>query len=458
VLLGPLVKIHVPPLSSPRWTWLILGIWLFALFAAFQPGLMSSDSLGMYDQGIRGSYGNWHPPFMSWLLGLTGKVAGSPWPFFLAQLFLLGLGFARALEPSRSRWPGASLLFFSLILLLPPVWATAVTIWKDVAMATAMLWAVVFLKEGKPWRAFLALTFCVLFRHNGIFAAVPLLPCVTAGFRRLAHSWRRRFIVGLSLLLVLLGAPRAFDRIVRAHDEGIIVELWVFDLAGIYTRVPALFSGSVLERYTTLSDVRKMYTPLEADPLMWGTPHLPMDQLQGVRGQLGRDWIRAILHVPRSYLAHRMVHLRALLSIPPYTAANQFHEGIDANSFGFTLAASGFCRRVLVQLREGFRNTLFFRGWTWVATCVFWLLALARSPSSALARWVLLSGIAYALGYAAVSVCDDFRYLYWTVIALLASGALSWPRRMRLEVAGLSGQSSIGSETGASAPQTPAAA
>src|SRR5438094_10132335 len=72
---------------------LVIG-WVLVLFTAFRPGLMSWDSLQQYEQGLSGQYGNWHPPVVSLLNGIAGRLAGSPWPLLVAQLLAIGMAMA----------------------------------------------------------------------------------------------------------------------------------------------------------------------------------------------------------------------------------------------------------------------------------------------------------------------------------------------------------------------------
>src|SRR5215217_2077894 len=67
-------------------------IWGVLLFVAFQPGLMSSDSLNMLWQGQTGEYSDWHSPFFAFLLGKAFLLTGSTWPVLALQLLGLALG------------------------------------------------------------------------------------------------------------------------------------------------------------------------------------------------------------------------------------------------------------------------------------------------------------------------------------------------------------------------------
>jgi hypothetical protein len=414
-----------------RWlTWLVLGVWVVALFAAFRPGLMSVDSVVQYRQGVEGSFENWHPPFMSYLLGLSDRLAGSPWPYFLLQVLLLGLGLAKLFEPHRLRWPALGLALYLTSLLLPPVWATVVTIWKDVGMAVALLWAVVFLHQGRRWSTVAALGVAVLLRHNAILAVLPMLVPLTAGA---GSVWRRTWLAGaLSMLLAVL--PGGFERVVGSKNSHPAVQLWAHDLAGIYTRQPGLFAASMLASETSLDDLRRMYNPKSVVVLLWGSPHLDLATLQARSPELRREWMRTILRAPASYASHRWAMFRAVLAIPPEGPSYQFQERIDTNPWGFVLPSPGPVQNFFVRLRSLFKETFFYRGYCWVLVSFGGLAAFLLSwprdegLGQVLVPWVLASGLSYAAGYALVGVCPDFRFLFWTVLAALAAIGLSCPR------------------------------
>jgi hypothetical protein len=76
-----------------------------------------------------------------------------------------------------------------------------------------------------------------------------------------------------------------------------------------------------------------------------------------------------------------------------------------------------------MALHDALQPTLIFKQATWLVLCLV-LTALAwRQRSSAEGAFVLGvcgSGVVYVATYFFVGVASDFRYSYWTVLAVLA--------------------------------------
>ncbi|MBV9331693.1 MAG: hypothetical protein JOZ55_09090, partial [Alphaproteobacteria bacterium] len=175
------------PMSLPRNRvqsaagFLILGCGFVLSVAANWPGQLSYDSVVQLAEGRSGLYGNWHPPVMSWLLGVGDAVLSGAGLFVLfdAGLVFGGLALAFGLSP-RKGWAASAIalafLFTPQLLLYPGI------VWKDVLFA------------GAAVSGFLALGFA-------------------------AQEWERRLaragLLAISLLLLLLAA--------LARQNGIVV-------------------------------------------------------------------------------------------------------------------------------------------------------------------------------------------------------------------------------------------
>jgi hypothetical protein len=399
--------------------------WVAILFAAFRPGLMSVDSVLQYEQGMTGVYNNWHPPFVSLLHGIAGRLTGSPWPLFLAQLVLLGGGMAllaRAAPPSRTAAAFALLVVF---LLVPPIWSLAVTLWKDVLMAIALLWAVVALRARKPWSAFACCVVAVLCRHNAIFAALPL---VLYGAALATPRTAVRAAIALGAIVGLGAAPGVVDRLLHAEDRFITGSLLVFDEVAVYTAHPETFAGSPFATQYTASDMARVYSPASNVPIFHGGPEarrIPESVLPPRRVEIEREWLRVVRAHPGAYLRHRILHFFSVTSIDA-PICYPFHVGISGNRRGLQLDESRALYKALRRIQDATGSTPLFRGWPWLAVlgaiAVFTGLA---SRGRSLAFWTALSGLAYAAGYLAVGVVCDFRYLYWSLVSVFAA-CLVW--------------------------------
>jgi len=120
--------------------------WLAALAGTaltlmlFWPGYTSLDSMHQYREALAGSYDNVHPPLFAFAWRhLDRLVAGSG-----AMHALLVAGFWTGL--ARTLWSipmhgRARVAAFAAIGLWPPVLLMVAHVWKDVAMAAALLLA-----------------------------------------------------------------------------------------------------------------------------------------------------------------------------------------------------------------------------------------------------------------------------------------------------------------------------
>lgn len=405
----------------------IVGVWVLLLLGAFEPGLMSPDSLMQVQQGLEGTYGDWHPPLVSWLCGLAVRLAGSPWPLLLLQLALLGLGLARLLERTAPGWRAGAgaVAVLAATLALPPVWGTAVTLWKDVLLAVCLLWVVVALQRRRPWTAVLLLLISAALRHNAVLA-VPALAIPTAG----AFPWCRTRLRTLGIAAAITVASAAFPslvmRVFHASDQFPGGSLLWYDLAGLALDAPEVLAQSSVAGEISFEDLRRTYDPSSVGYLLWGAEgprRLPWSGLEQRKAGLSRDWRRAVRAHPGLYLRHRLRLFALMLGFTgpsPYP----FQTTIEPNPWGFH-PPTGALFRWARGLEDAARDGVLFRAWAWLLiTCALCAVGWTQRRRRPLILWTALSALAYGLGYLLVSVGIDFRYWYWPVVADAAAVAL----------------------------------
>ncbi|GEN10057.1 hypothetical protein SAMN05443572_10738 [Myxococcus fulvus] len=422
-------------LGSWRARLALMSIWGVLLFVAFQPGLLSSDSLDMLAQGRLGRYSDWHSPFFSFLLGKCFALTGSTWPILAIQLLGLALGPVLLLGRVAGRRGLGALALLVVYCLLPSTWAVGVTLWKDVFNAVALLGAVVLLTRGRPGWAFACLVAATLTRHNAIVASVPLVPMVVARVPALMKERARPFIASGILLGILACAPGFVERAMGAQKSWIGGTLLVFDVLGVYAREPSAMERSPLvERWRwTPEQLGGLYDPRSITPLLWGDPargSISMTQVLEARDSLTREWLRVVRTHPGAYLRHRLSAYAASLGVGDssdsyYRDIGSYHRAIEANDLGLKLRTHTAVHRALAAMREGFPWVV-GRGAPWLALT----LVLAgvgwrrRARDGGLMFCVAASGACYALAYLPVSVSAEYRFYYWTAISAFAASAL----------------------------------
>src|SRR5471032_1265864 len=80
------------------------------------PGHMEFDGIMQLVEGRTGLYSNWHPPVMSWLLGLSDALRGDAWLFVLLDTMLGYGGFPFLL--SSARRPTKLTVLFALVFVV----------------------------------------------------------------------------------------------------------------------------------------------------------------------------------------------------------------------------------------------------------------------------------------------------------------------------------------------------
>ena len=181
---------RVPPAA-----WLVIAGFLICA-AINLPGHLSYDSIMQLNEGRRGFYANWHPPMMSWLLGVFDWVSRGTALFtiFDMALFFGSLGALVWLSSpaARGRWHAtqsrdgggdakldASIAVLAVMFFTPQVLLYEGIVWKDVLFANLSIAGFVALAvAGEKWErarlrfsllvvAFLLLSVATLVRQNG---------------------------------------------------------------------------------------------------------------------------------------------------------------------------------------------------------------------------------------------------------------------------------------------------
>jgi hypothetical protein len=416
----------------PVWTAVLVGLvgsWAYVIGTAFSPGLLSADSIDQLTQGLTGTYSNTAPPLLSMLLGLCVKVVGSPWPIFLLQLLSLGVGMAVLVRHAARGWMAACLL--AAFLWLPPVWSTAVAIWKDVALAATLTWAAVALRAG---RGGAALVLCVLastFRLNAITATLPLIVAATELVPALGRSRVRQGLAVVACGALAVASPRVLENALGATDNWTAGWILSYDLAGIYVDVPEAFPQSMLAEQVSLEDLKDIYDPSSSAFLFYGPagPHrMRLDLLPPRRAELIAEWRSVVRRYPIVYLRNRLIRFGRLLAVNGVVHF-PYQIGTDPNPWGFHVHKRKRTYRALRAVQEYTRNALPFRGWVWVAAgLLLCVTSWRRHGRGTTAFWVSASGLIYALAYLLVAPAADFRYLFWTVVSVFAAAALQMDR------------------------------
>lgn len=397
-------------------------------YLAFAPGSLSYDSTVQLEQAISGRFKDSHPPVMAWLWSWIIPIERGPRPMLIVQLAALWGGlFLIFLTKSTSRWA----LLIPAVGFVPWVSGLSGVIWKDVGMAASWLLCIGILMQPRlRAAALLAAPFFLygaLVRTNAIFGALPIL-YLLAG--RITKGWKQ-FALASCLLIAMAGAtPLINNTLIGAEKERFHTGLFLDDLHAISLATGKnLFPPSVGVTDSVLAACADSYVWLltcyqKAAPEKFSRfffvdpPETP----------LFAAWRQAIKDHPLAYLQHRTYLFAYLLGLAgdrnliaywTYSEDNLGHPR-KANALtaayettvGLTMRAAQFTYRI----------------WFWLAlpvvmlTAILWL-RIRNDVASAL----LWSSIFYIAGYFPITVSNDYRYAYWSIVATLVATMLILP-------------------------------
>ncbi len=377
-----------------------------------------------------------NPPIMA--LAWRGLEHLWTYPGVMFAVITLGYWFAlaalvwRLFERTPWRW-----LVFALIALWPPAFVTMCHVWKDCAMAAALLAACACIVNWRRGRArawfvgalmWLAVASCL--RYNAIFAAAPLTLWLC--WSRIAQStWRARMagcMFAAVLSAALLVAPSLFARSVGATPRHAWTTVALWDLAGVSIRDHTmLIPARLFNRPTTVADLARDFSPLtNVNTFLPGNIKLSyyQDYSKDDLDALWSAWTGAIVHHTPAWLAHRIAFSRwqffGYEQDTPHGLAfspNRYDQNFIKLSLPDVDQHAPWLRAM-----EWLRTTPLFAG-IWyiviaiIAATIAWRRRSVRNPLPVLA--LTASALGNALPLAIISGSCDFRYLIWTVLAAL---------------------------------------
>jgi len=398
----------------------------------FYPGIMNYDARYVYLDGLKGFYGDWQSPVMTWLWKTIDPLApGSASMFLLiAALYWLGIGTLATALARRSR---SAAIILVLLALTPPLFAFVGIIWRDVLMAGCFLLAAAMAfatgdRNDRPVAvqavALGLIVLGVLIRPNAL-AAAPAL--VTYVLWPQQFSFRRTALLFIPVMVALYALVQVvYYGALNATRQHPLHSVIVFDLGGITwfsgeNQFPVTWSAQEAEAlrgrcydpsYWNVywnGDCKFAMSRLESEPKIFGTP------------ALSRAWLEAIVKHPIAYLQHRLSFFRAFLLDSHLTMWTADIENPPKTMFEDRPAF-----KALTNVHDLLKLTPLFRMGTWFVACIG-LCALGwrrrHDPDGAFVLGVCGSAALYVLSYLPLGVASEFRYVYWAVLASAAGAA-----------------------------------
>ena len=405
----------------------IAGFWL--TLELFHPGIMNYDARYVYLDSLKGFYGDWQSPVMTWLWRIIDPIDPGSGSMFLllTVLYWWSIATLSAALAQRSLALGFAL---PLIALTPPLLAFVGVIWRDVLMAGCWLFATarVFAATGQTKRPVVTrivgvalVVLGVLIRPNAL-AAAPLL--ITYILWPRAFSWKRTALLFVPLMMALYASVQlVYYGALNATRQHPLHSIAVFDLGGITyfsseNAFPVTWSADEMEALRGRcydpsiwnvywnGDCKFVMAKVEHEQKLFGTP------------ALSHAWLDAVVRHPLAYVQHRLTFFRTFLfgSHPGMWTADIEHPPK-------TIFEDRPWFMAFKRLHDALQPTPLFRIGTWLVSCLL-LCALGwrrrATPEGAFVLGVCGSGALYVLSYLPLGVASEFRYIYWAVLASAA--------------------------------------
>lgn len=409
-----------------------------ATLTVFYPGVMSPDSLGMYREGLTHSIdGGSKTPMLKVLwMGLL-EIWSHPGMLLVFQAVLFWTAAALIAADLRV----GALAACGIVLafgFFPTVFGLLGMLWSDTVLAASLLLFVglALLGRRRNSRAWLAASLVPLFvgycmRVNAPPTAIPLALWFVAlwrGVNRPGPQPLRRLLLPAGLVVLgLMASAAVFNRVTITAGSGSFTRSLQFsffhDLAGIAVETGDLRLPSNVYRALPnmdLATIRKAYDPANVNLLIYNgawPPNAFLTPDPEEFKEVVSVWAGAIRAHPMAYLKRRVASLLYVFGVRA-SVYYPFHTGLDPNDMGLDFGEMPAYRPVVDALEAS--KGIFFRGWVFVVAALAVIVVGVRRR-----RWdavaVAASGLFYVAPYLVITTGADFRYIYWMVVATLAS-------------------------------------
>ena len=444
----------------------IVAAGLCVCVAVNWPGHLSYDSVVQLYEGRIARYGNWHPPVMSWLLGVGDGVLHGAGLFVLFDALLLYLSTGALLVLARRTSWLTALVALGLVLT-PQYLLYPGIVWKDVLFAVAAIGGFVSLAISSTYwdrlalRAILVstalclLVLATLARQNGgvvlpvAATALGWIACDRAHLSqtRQAVSYGIGFFVASLTLCLFAWLALQLRSTGETGPAGQFRLLQTYDLAGALASRPGLALDRIDDDDPPLAlqmrtSAARLYTPQRNDTLASSEP-----LQQALRGADERtipaQWRDFVARQPLLYVKVRWAAFRWLLFMPDPFACRPAFVGVAGPPD--RLRALGIAPRLDARDRDLAGYVLALSGTPLFSHAAFAFLASGtlvgllrrRRPEDIAIAAMLAAALAFTATFFVISIACDYRYLYFLdaatlmVLFYLSFDAADWLGRLR---------------------------
>ncbi|BAF72487.1 hypothetical protein [Sulfurovum sp. NBC37-1] len=357
------------------------------------PGKLTPDSANQLRQAISGHYSDGNPPIMAIIWRELLPITDPTVVMLVLQttLFWLGIGLFAAVLAQKDHHRAALVMLISGFTPIALMYTGVIL--KD-SLMTSFFIAAFGLAAWKDVRlrsvGLLLGATGMLTRLNAVFAFPSLLFLAL----RLKLSLFKSLIYALIISIALIPLSQWINHdIFGAERAGLERSLQIYDLAGI-----AYFSGDTSVLPVDITNLSECYTPYYWDTLGAARCDYTFGKLDN---SITREWITGIITHPLAYMQHRLSHFNyeTFFLVPPVQQCVEAPEAHD-------------CPRSLLS------DFVSKNGLLWPVAWLTLGIVMLLSGLGDIPRALTISALMYGFAYLIIGVASQFRYYYWTEIAI----------------------------------------
>jgi hypothetical protein len=410
----------------------------FIFFAvAFFPGFMTFDSIKQFTQAQTLHFTDWHPPVMAWLWSKLNIIYDKPQNLLFLQLGVFWGGLYLWYRTHQTNYPDKKNILFILIGFLPWVANFEGVLWKDVGMAFSLLLALGLLSTNKKLSktniilVILFLLYGFMVRYN---APAALIPIVWYLYAKLfpEHPHKAKIAGALLIFISMFAFQYLFNyKIVQAQKTHAVAYMMIDDLTHL-----SLAANKSLLPNANYENIEKCSQETIADTVLVGRIFCspPLETYLTIPNGLAtipestyesikNAWVSAVKQNPSDYLQFRLKTYFYLLRFPSGKPYSYWVSGISPNTLGLVQKDN-----IATVILKNYVNTtanfipFLFKPYWWLLVALLLLGSTFfvdyNRECILLIRVLLASAILYMLSYILVTPLADFRYVYWSTLAI----------------------------------------
>ena len=423
----------------------VVMVGYFCSLAVNWPGHLEFDSIRQLLEGRRGLYANWHPPLMSFLLGIGDAIfpGGALFVLLDTSLAFGAMVFLVVLSRKPSRF---SPLFAAACVALPQFFLFQAIVWKDILFGDLTLLGFVligFLGTAAARRQTalkiltpLVFALAILSRQNG----ATILPCAAIAWylNKSRSSDSRQAARSASVFVLLtvifacsmhLGLQTRASKALGPREQ--VEDLQLYDIAGMLQHDPTLSLPILQTRAPGMAALLqehgpRLYSPAGQDPLVDFPPTGRL--IISSRDPVNRQWQALVLSNLGTYLSVRARDFLWLLLGRDPKLCSVYQVGVDGDPLD--LKAAHLTRRYDGRdrwLGETYATTLAATPllshdfYALLGLFSFVCLVRRRRPADLAMACLIGAAAMYCGSFFFIAISCEYRYLFLLDLAVIAA-------------------------------------